>query len=341
MSLIGGEGWDMYNGSSAEIGYQSKWTLFQNQGTSLPAGRFGGQALRIVDGTGGGVITRIGHDLGASYSSGCIGFAMRRTANPSSNCMLIGTASGSLYQLYISNNASGVSVQRGDGVTIIPVGAFVSVVNQWFYVELAFTIANSGGYAELFINGVSQGSFTGDTQQQATADFRYIELRSPDETGAGNGNDFDDMYWKNDTTPLGELRVATLRAVADTADADFVPVGSSPNYNCVKETLVDGDTTYVQGSNSGDLDLYEYEDAPGDPSAIFGVQLVTFAKKTDAGARTLKSTIKSGTTLDTGTAVSLINTYDRYDRMVALDPNGSIPWTKTSVDAALAGPQIP
>lgn len=257
MGLIGGDGFDMYNGASAEIGYLSKWTNYATRaGSGLVAGRFGGQAIRLTDGTGGGVTTRFGYDMGASYTTFTMGLAFRpASANASSNFLHFQTAAGSLDQIYVTHDVNDkFSVRRGDGVTIIPNTAFTTTVNQWCYVEIVFTISNSGGTVDLYVNGALEGSYTGDTQAQATADFRYIELRSPDDTGSGNPIDFDDIYWKDDAIPLGELRVATLRAVADTADADFVPVGASPNSACVDETLVDGDTTYVQGSNSGDLD---------------------------------------------------------------------------------------
>lgn len=345
MTIIGGDGFDMYNGTATDIGLQSKWTLLQNVSTSMIAGRFGGQAVRLTDGTGGGVMSRISHNLGTGYSSMSIGFAFRRSTNCSGDPLILNELNNANQQLRVTHGGSGApyfSVQRGDGTVLIPAGPFATVSGQWCYVEIVFTIANSGGTVELFVNGVSQGSFTGDTQQQTNNTVGHVEFRSPDETGSGNPFDFDDVYFKDDTTPLGEIRIATLRAIADTADADFTPVGASPNYNCIDETLVDGDTTYVQGSNSGDLDLYEYEDVPGDPSAIYGVQLVTFARKTDVGARTLTTAIKSGATLDSsGTPPALATTYDRYDRMIPLDPDGSIPWTKTTVDAALVGPLIP
>ena len=344
MSVIGSEGWDMYNAASAETGFLARWVRYQSQsGNGMIAGRFGGQAARLTDGAGGSAITRYGLDLGASYGTFCIGMAFRpSSANAICNPLLFQTAEGSLNQLYVTHDsADKFSVQRGDGVTIIPPSSFTTTVGQWCYVEVAFTIADSGGYVELWVNGISQGSFTGDTQQQASADFRYLELRSPNDVGAGNAIDIDDMYWKNDATPLGEIKVTTIRAVADTADADFIPVGASPGYDCVNETLVDGDTTYVQGSTSGDLDLYEFEDLVGDPSAIFAVNAVMFAKKTDVGARTLNLTVKSGATQDDGAAVTLNTVYGRYERMLPLDPDGSIPWTKTSVNALLGGPKIP
>lgn len=339
MSLIGGDGFDMYNGASAEIGYLSKWSnIVTRAGTDMTAGRFGGQAFRVADGTGN--ISQLAHNLGAAYGTFCIGFAFRWTPRPNGDVMLFTTGLNSGNQLYLSHGTNQFTLRRGDG-TVLITSTFTTTANQWCYVEIAFTIANSGGYAEMWINGASQGSFSGDTQQQAGSTFQFIEVRSPNDTGAGNVYDFDDMYWKDDLTPLGEIRVATIRAVADTADADFVPVGASPNSACVDETLVDGDTTYVQGSNSGDLDLYQYEAVPGDPSAIYGLQLVTFAKKTDAGARTLEAVLDSNGSIDTGPAVSLLTTYDRYDHVVELNPDGSVPWTKPTVDAILVGPQIP
>lgn len=342
MTVIGSEGFDMYNGSSAETGFQSRWQLVANFGTSLIAGRFGGQALRLVDGTGGAAFTRIDIDLVSTYTTFCFGFAYRRGGLTASQPICIFyTGLGTAAQLYISENTGGtLTVHRGDNTTLIT-STNLTVANQWTYVEIAFTIANSGGSVSLWMNNQLQGTFTGDTQQEAAATFRYIELRSPNQTGSGNPSDYDDLYWKDDATPLGEIKITTIRAVGDTADADFVPVGASPNYNCVDETLVDGDTTYVQGSNSGDLDLYEFEDIIGDPSAIHAVQAVMFARKTDAGARDLHMTVKSGATQDDGTAVNLLTTYDRYQRMLPLNPDGSVPWTKASVNALLGGPKIP
>ncbi len=88
-----------------------------------------------------------------------------------------------------------------------------------------------------------------------------------------------------------------------------------------------------------DQDLYGMTSLSGAP-IIYGVQASSIARKTDATARTINNTIKSGGTTETGAAFSLSTSYAKFERMDVNDPATSATWLYTAVNAALTGPRV-
>jgi hypothetical protein len=98
-------------------------------------------------------------------------------------------------------------------------------------------------------------------------------------------------------------------------------------------------TDYVTGS-TGQRDTYAMGDLPASPGTIFAAQTVAIAKKTDAGALSLKTAVRSGGTLYTGTATAL-GTADGTVRTVrTTDPATGAAWTASGVNAAEAGAEV-
>jgi hypothetical protein len=64
------------------------------------------------------------------------------------------------------------------------------------------------------------------------------------------------------------------------------------------------------------------------------VQAVVYARKDDAGARTMKHGVKSSATSAYGSNISLSNTYAYYETRQETDPNGGGAWTVAAVNAA-------
>jgi hypothetical protein len=167
--------------------------------------------------------------------------------------------------------------------------------------------------------------FTGTTDRY---DLRLDDVYLCDTTGSRN----------NDLS--GDVRVTTLRPNADTAQADFTPSSGSVHHNRVSESVADGDTTYVESDTVGHMDLYELTDLPLTPAAIHAVQLATVARKTDAGARSLRAIARSGATTQPGATRTLATSYALYDDILETDPDTTADWTKAAVDALLTGVEL-
>lgn len=114
-----------------------------------------------------------------------------------------------------------------------------------------------------------------------------------------------------------------------------------PNYNSIADPSdTDADTSYVTASTVGDFDLYDVEAYPPASANIKAVNHVTWARKTDATARTMNLTTKSGATTTDSTAVTLATTYVGYSRIYETDPNTASAWTVSNINALQIGQKV-
>jgi hypothetical protein len=339
MAILDTDGFDMYNGTAVEIGLAAKWI---NAGASMVAGRFGGQAVRVNNG-GSIYVTRI---LPTGSSTMTIGIAVNYNALSGNLLSLIALMNANTtFMICLGLTGAGaIIVQRGGGsmyagTTLGTTVNGVIVIGQWHYIELSVSIHDSTGTIGLKVDGVSRLSLTGqDTRNGTPTTVDTIRLGATD--GSSPRCDHDDMYVTDSATPLGERRVETCRVTADTAVKAFVPNAGVTNYTQVDETLVNGDTDYVQGSSVGDRDLYDVTDLSSIPTVIDCVNVVQFDKKTDAATRTMYNSIRSNAGDSDGAAHPLNTTYARNDRIVELDPSGGGAWTAARVNALQIGPKI-
>lgn len=103
---------------------------------------------------------------------------------------------------------------------------------------------------------------------------------------------------------------------------------------------MNSDTDYVESSTSGHVDKYGYADLAAGVTTVYGVQAISWVKKTDAGPRTFRSNLYSGASTANGTTGGLTITYSPVVALATLNPSGSIQWTPTTVNAALGGYEI-
>ena len=108
-------------------------------------------------------------------------------------------------------------------------------------------------------------------------------------------------------------------------------VGLNPPLNMPASSLT--------GSTPGQTDLYHFQSLRSNPTAIYGLAVKGFISKSDTGPRTVSLHTKSGAIDSTGSlpgqALATSNQWQRsmYDK----NPNGSVAWTKATVDAASSG----
>lgn len=119
-----------------------------------------------------------------------------------------------------------------------------------------------------------------------------------------------------------------------------VGTGSNPgalNWMAVAESPADGDSSYNSSSTVGQIDLFGITSLPGTASNIVAVDNILYARKDDAGTRTIEGVIKSGGTSVTGPNLALSTSYQFVDQIQQTDPNTSAAWTPTGVNAATIG----
>lgn len=364
MALIGSEGFDMYNGAGTSTGLQAKW-LYQypsfgsssaSTNFSFTTGRFGGQALvmtptgfpgRVLYAAPGGAVTQL-----------TWGMAILNAANnglyAGGGVLVFMSAGAPVFSIAI-NGAMGFTVNAVNGwgastgglnvTSVLGVSpqTGLSQIGNWQYLEVAGQAGLAGtGSITLYLQGQTVLSLTGLT---LSASFDTVCVM-PGVFNIGNGQSdgtysLDDMYLSNTSTPLGPIRVSTIRPSGAGASTQWSPL-TGANWTQVSETLVDGDTSYVFSNTVGQSDLYGMTPLPITPPSILGVNVVTFAEATDSNPRAIYAQIRSGlgSTVYTGSAINLSGGYYRYDRMLTQDPFSAAAWTVTGVNGSQIGPNL-
>lgn len=295
--------------------------------------------------TGGGQ-SFIQHRFPASTKT-VIGFAIKMTnAGVAQNETFLMGDTGSTVHLTIQRWTSNtVRLTRGDpnaGGTVLATSAGGVWDNNWHYMEISATIADSGGTCIIHMDNTEVINFTGDTKNGGTNssldtfassvysgnDFVLDDLYILDGTGSAPWNDF-----------LGDSRIHTLVPTGAGSNTQLTP-STGANWSCVDE-LPYSTSDYVTSSTAGQKDTYATSDLPGTVGTVYGVQLNAIAKKTDAGSRALKTTIRRGSTdYSDSTATNLASGDVTLSSLRTLDPSTSAQWTTTNVNAMEIGVEV-
>jgi hypothetical protein len=115
---------------------------------------------------------------------------------------------------------------------------------------------------------------------------------------------------------------------------------STDNYLHVDELSPDSDTTYVESSTVTNKDTYTYQDLTSASGTIYAVNVLPYARKTDAGARSIRTLARlSGTEVDNGTDLVLGSSYVYHDTMYEEKPGGG-DWTVSDLNSTEFGVQV-
>jgi hypothetical protein len=229
----------------------------------------------------------------------------------------------------------------GGTYTLIP------AAGQWYYVECKFVIDPTVGSCELRIDGVSLLTTTGqDTNVSANAYANSFQLGS---TNDNTPNPFvDDLYICDGTgsapnnTFLGDVRVEyrVPNGNGNSSQLTGSDGNTTDNYLLVDETgNVNDDTDYVESGNVGDKDTYAFENLVSTAGTVYGVNVMPTVRKTDAGARSIKTIARlSGTEVD-GPEQILGTGYALMTDIRETKPGGGA-WTISDVNSAEFGLKV-
>lgn len=280
----------------------------------------------------------------AAASSVFVGVAVRTDNNgaiANDFIMLYGDTGTTRHLAVRLNTATSIQLYRGDGTQLATATCPSFGSNAWHYIEISATIADSGGTAEVRVDGTSLISYTGDTKNGGTN--TTIDMVRFTGNGGNVSSYFDDLYICDSTgsaphnTFLGDVRVISLSPTAAGSSTQFTPDTGS-NYARVNEIPYSA-ANYVQSGTSGNRDTYAMADLTGTPT-ILAVQTCVVAKKTDAGAMSMKVAIKSGATVYYGTTTALSSGDATVVDLRTTDPATSSAWTSSGVNALEAGAEV-
>ena len=329
------DGFDRYADMTATAGVGAKWTV--TNAPTLGAGRFGtGQRIRLNNNN---FIQAV---LPTPRSTFGLGYARKGSGHVGLAELFLMDATFTTFMLQLQFLANGsITVQRGNttmynGVTLNTTPAGVIVAGQDHHIELSGTIHDSTGTIVLKVDGTTHLNLSGqDTRNGTPTQVGAIRLGCTDGTAVDRY--IDDFYFGDQL--YGDCRMDVFAPNADVAQG-FGRSAGSVNYSLVDEATPNGDTDYVQGSTVGDVDTYGLADFGAIPDNIYAVKPFAWAKKTDAGSRSIALQLKSGGTTEDGANFALGTSYGLFERIKEVDPDTAAAWIQTGVDALQAGPKV-
>lgn len=341
MTLLFVDGFDHY--ATADV--TKKWTSTGGSSLTISAtGRRSGSSLRwTTASTSNGVVKTV--TTGASF---VIGFALRVSALPSSAAPICRLLDAGSVQCDLRLNTDGtLSVTRAG--TAVTNGTSVASIGTgtYYYIEWKVTIADSIGAnsCKVRINGVDAITVaTGqDLKSTANASANQVSLNYAVVSG-GINIDFDDFYICDQSGSanndfLGDCRVDAIYPTSDGTYSEFVPSTGVDHYALVDETAPNT-TDYNSGSagSPGDRDSYGMGNLQAlVAQTVYGVQVNAAVLKDDAGAISVATFVRSGTTNSSGATVGLSTSQTYISQVFETDPDTASAWTEATVNAMQAG----
>lgn len=271
-------------------------------------------------------------------------------ATSGQNLMLAFSAdNGALAHLgvYISSIGQ-IQVRRGTGggAVILATSTLTISPEQWFYLEMKGTIADAGGTCIIRVNGIEYINFTGDTRNPGTS-TSIDALSIGTYIASGNStNATDDLVIMNDTSGsfndfIGDRTIRAIRPNGNGATNQWVgsDADSTDNYLLVDEDPFSS-ADYTGSPTVGDRDIYAFNDLSIN-GTVDAVQVLSYAAKSDAGARTIKTLTRSiGGTVLASSAAALQTTYGVVDSPILLTDADAAAWTVASVNSAQYGVEV-
>lgn len=248
------------------------------------------------------------------------------------------------------NQNSTLEVIRGISFSVAG-GASTLTLNSdtWYHIEMIVTIDSSipAGSCEVRVNGATW--ITVDTGEDLTTSgssvANLIKLGSSDPLSTQELY-FESFYALDATgggvTFLGDSRVQTLLPNANGATNQFdgSDGNSVDNFELVNESVSDDDSTFVESDTVGHIDLYGFDDLTV-AKKIHVVQNNSVVKKDDAGARTTRLITRPvSTNFFSASKSPSAGAYSNEIQVFDNNPETSLPWTTSQVNAAEFGVEI-
>lgn len=352
MAILWMDGFDTYT-ATADLG--QRYVAGASCTLQTTSGRFGGGSV-ASNSTISTAVSNLSVNITHSGSSAIVaGGTTYFTSSASSSYPIFGFYNSlagtpiNEVSLYWDLGTGALKLYRGasTGGTLLATSTATYLAGVWHHIEMKATIADAGGAVEVRVNGVSSIiSFSGDTRISTTGtagiDRIYFGTWNIGSLSANGG--WDDIYILDTSGSvandfLGDCRVNTLAPTSDAA-VQFTRSTGASNYLTVDEGRYNSDTDYVESSTVGHIDRYGYADLAAAVATVYGVQPITWCRKTDATTRTMRNKLVSGATTSNGSNFALTTSYQPMVSTYTLDPNTSAQWTVSNANAATAGFEI-
>jgi hypothetical protein len=339
MTLLFCDSFDHYTSVAA------KWPIATGTFQGIGAfGRNGSNGLRC------GAVSRPNgqrRNLGANYGTLIAGHAAKPNgiADMGRAWLVLYDAGIPQVSLGMDGATGRIRVWRGDTGAVIGTGASSWPNGVFRYVEVKVVFHPTAGSVTVRVDGNADLTLAGiNTAPSGNAYANQVGWREAGPSANGPSADIDDFYLcdtggavNNDF--LGDVRVqAVLPAGAGTYTEWDGVTGSATHWQAQAQNPPDDDASYVSDSLAvaGHRDTYAMGDVTPTSGTVAGVQVSAWARKDDAGVRTLATMVRSGGADAAGATVSLQTGYAFVTQMFETDPGGAA-WTIATVNGSEAG----
>jgi len=317
-------------------------------GTNTPTmpggnGRHGTASLNCQNTTGNAGNRK---QLPGNYSRLIVGVAFYFNAVPNTSHQFLRLLDSGTVQMQLFIRSDGRIDMRTGGGSSVGISSDILSAGNYYYVELDVTFHNTTGSAELRINGVSTGTpYSGSTRSSGNNYANQLDLMGGSGANATPVR-FDDLYVCDDSGSvnnsfLGDVRVQALLPNGNGNSSQLLGSdgNSTNNYLLVDEAAPNGDTDYVQGSTVGEKDTYAFADLEPGSGTVYGLQLLQWARKTDAGARSIASVARHSGNEEDSADATLTTTYTYHADIRETKPGGGA-WSVSDVNGAEFGTKV-
>lgn len=314
---------------------ERKWQGVQSQASAFisvtaAAARYGAGGIRAANNA------YLARNLGAFHPTLIAGFAFRPAIAAGRNAIAI-YFDGATQQVTLGVDGGGRLEVRRAGA-LLGTGSAVLAPNAWVYIEWKVIFGTGvAGSAEVRVNGLADIVLAGvNTAASGTARADAFAIRNE---GSGGNGDYDDL-WVDTATFHGDCRVEALLPDGVGATSAWTPSAAVPNWQTVDENPPNGDTDYVSSATAAQVDTYAMSALATAAGTVKGVQSVLYARKDDAGARTIRRVIRRSAVDYPGTTVSVGDAFAMFAQVAELDPSTAAAWTIAGVNAAELGQEL-
>lgn len=155
------------------------------------------------------------------------------------------------------------------------------------------------------------------------------------ETGA-----WDDIVIRDDSEPVPDARIMSLRPNADGANSGWTPSTGTVLNAMIDEISVD-QTDYIQATSVGMYAEIGVADLPYVPDEIYSVAVRGYVSKSDAASRALVLGLKTGAgTIVNNGETGLSTSASPVRWQIDNDPDTAAPWLTPGVNALLLRPLV-
>lgn len=345
MALRFMEGFDMYS-AAADIASMRGCTVNGTPSFLSTGGRFGGGCMEFNSNTDEIIIPLPTIDAGTAKMHWAAWIKVSDLPAAAADMIRIRNNAAGNSGCGIRTNAAGDLIVTEYGAASTADGTVAAAFADlgWHHVEMEHRFDGTSGSLRVWVDGILGVNVSSVDTINTGTPSAIDQFRLHTDGTSSFAWRIDDLVIWDETgsdfvlTHMDEHRIEVRRPNADTAQSDFTPSTGSDNYAMVDENgLHDGDSTFVESTTIGHLDLYDVANLGFTPTSVHAVAVHTRAKKTDVGSVAMKNHIKSGTTDTASANHTLTASYAQYTNYYGKNPDTTSAWDETTFNAVQIG----